>query len=411
MKIYKKINKCRICNGSLKLLHKYKSTPIGEDFVKKNENKKQNLIPLNLCICKKCNLVQISEIVNSNIIYKNYLYETKTSLTLDNHFKIYASKVSKNLELKKNDLVVDIGSNDGVLLKYFKKKKCNIVGIEPAKHIAIKTNKKGIFTINSYFNSRCVNKFKKKFGKAKIITANNVFANIEDINQWIKLIKSMLKDDGYFILESFYLADFIKNKVFDFIYHEHHSAFSLKPLNFLCNKHDLKITHVERSKSKGGSLRYYICKKSFNGFKNINSINQIKLREKKEKIYELSTYKNFYKKIGIENRKLQDFLNKNKKLNIFGFGASITCITLIYQFSLQKKIEALFDDNKIKQKMFSPRDRIPIKNLVNSKKQKNSILLLLAWRYEDLIIKRHKKILSKFKYVIQLMPKFKKIRI
>ena len=411
MSLFKTIKKCRICKGKIKHLYKYKSTPLGEDFVKKTDKRKQQLIPLNLFICKKCYLVQIAEIVNPNLIYENYLYETKTSITLDEHFKSYASKVIKNLNLKKNDLIVDIGSNDGSLLKYFKKNNCNVVGIEPAKHIAIEATRNGILTINSFFNKDCVKNLKKKFGKAKVVTANNVFANIENLNEWIKLIKLILKDDGYFILESFYLGDLIKNKVFDFIYHEHHSAFSLKPINFLCDKHDLKLIHVEQSVSKGGSLRYYICNKNFNGFLNLYSINKFKLREKNEKIYYKSTYDKFFDKIEKENKNLHDFLKKNNELNIFGFGASITCITLIYQFSLQKKIKILFDDNQIKQKLLSPRDRIPIKSLMNNKNQKNSILLILAWRYSDLIIKRHKKILKNFKYVIQLMPKFKKIKI
>ncbi len=330
---------------------------------------------------------------------------------MDKHFKNYASKVKKNLKLKKNDMIVDIGSNDGVLLKYFKNINCKVLGIEPARHIAIKTNKKKIPTINSYFDKNCVKKIKKKYGKAKVVTANNVFANIEKINNWIELIKFILRDDGYFILESYYLADLIKNKVFDFIYHEHHSAFSLKPISYLCKKHNLKIVHVESSNSKGGSLRYYICKKSFNGFKNIKSVNTIRKRETKEKIYQTSTYKKFYKEIWAEQEKLQKFLNKNKYKKVFGFGASITCITLIYQFYLQKKIKILYDDNKIKHDMLSPRDRIPIKSIIGTNNQNQSILLILAWRYGDLIIKRHKKILKKFQYVIQVMPKFKKINI
>ena len=121
MKIYKTLKKCRICKSSLKLLHKYRQTPIGEDFIKKNIKKKQPLLDLNLCICKNCKLVQISEIVDPNKIYNEYLYETKTSITLDQHFKNYSIRVAKNLNLTKNDLVIDIGSNDGNLLNHFKK--------------------------------------------------------------------------------------------------------------------------------------------------------------------------------------------------------------------------------------------------------------------------------------------------
>ena len=410
-KLYKTIKNCRICNNKISLLHKYRKTPLGEDFIKKNNNKKQPLLNLNLCICKKCKLVQISEIVNPNSIYKNYLYETKTSITLDKHFKKYALNVCKNLKLRKKDLIVDIGSNDGILLKYFKEKNCQIVGIEPAKHISKEANKNGIYTINSFFNKKCVENLNRNFGKAKVITANNVFANIENINRWIELIKLILKKDGFFIFESFYLSDLLKNKVFDFIYHEHHSAFSIKPVIYLCKINGLKLVHVERTESKGGSLRYYICRNEYKLFNKTKTLNMLLKKEVKDKIYSKLTYKNFFKKINLEKDKLLNFIKKNKDIKVFGFGASITCVTLIYQFFLEKKIKFLFDDNRIKQGMLSPRDKILVKNVNSQVIKKDSILLILAWRYQKSIIKRHIKFFKKIKYLIQVMPSFKKLKI
>ena len=411
MKLYKIIKKCRICKSPLKLLHKYRQTPLGEDFVKKNSKKKQPLLNLNLCICTNCNLVQISEIVDPKKIYKDYLYETKTSITLDKHFNNYSLKVYKKLNLNKQDLVIDIGSNDGNLLSHFKNiSKCKVLGVEPAKHIAKISNRKGINTINSFFDKKTVNKINNKYGKARLVTANNVFANIENINAWIILIKQILAKEGFFIIESFYLADLLKNKVFDFIYHEHHSAFSLKPIIYLCNKHNLKLVHAERTSSKGGSIRYYLCRKSFN-CKKSKSISMLIRREKKEKIYHKSTYTKYFDYINTEKMKLLSFIKKNLNNKLYGFGASITCITLIYQFVLEKKIKFLFDDNKIKQGIFSPRDKIPVKKLMKKNIEKNSIILILAWRYQKSILKRHMKTLKSFKSIIQVMPRFKKIKI
>ena len=140
MKLYKIIKKCRICKSPLKLIHKYRQTPLGEDFVK--FKKKQPLLNLNLCICTNCNLVQISEIVDPKKIYKDYLYETKTSITLDKHFNNYSLKVYK-IKFKQTGFSNDIGSNDGNLLSHFKNiSKCKVLGVEPAKHIAKISNKK-----------------------------------------------------------------------------------------------------------------------------------------------------------------------------------------------------------------------------------------------------------------------------
>ena len=409
MKLYKTIKKCRICKSSLKLLHNYRQTPLGEDFIHKKNKKQQPLLNLNLCICRKCKLVQISEIVDPNKIYKDYLYETKTSITLDRHFKDYSFKASKKINLKRKDLVIDIGSNDGNLLSHFKQRtRCNVLGIEPAKHIAKIANKKGINTINSFFNKKVVRDINKRFGKSRLITANNVFANIENINSWIILVKELLTKDGFFVIESFYLADLLKNKVFDFIYHEHHSAFSLKPILYLCDKHNLKLVHAEQTDSKGGSLRYYLCRKDLK-YKKSKSLDLLWKREKKEKIYNKLTYTKYFRYISLQKSKLLSFINKNQDNKLYGFGASITCITLIYQFMLENRIKILFDDNKIKQGMLSPRDKIPVQKFSHKNTKKNSILLILAWRYQKSILKKHLKTFKKFRFIIQVMPKFKKI--
>ena len=411
MKLYKTIKRCRVCKSSLKVLHNYRQTPLGEDFIHRKNNRRQPLLNLNLCICKKCKLVQISEIVDPNKIYNNYLYETKTSITLDSHFEDYSTKVEKKINLKKKDLVIDIGSNDGNLLSHFKQRTgCNVIGIEPAKHIAKVANKKGINTINSFFDKKVVRNINKKFGKSRLITANNVFANIENINSWIILVKELLAKDGFFVIESFYLADLLKNKVFDFIYHEHHSAFSLKPILYLCAKHNLKLVHIEQTSSKGGSLRYYLCRKDFK-YKKSKSLDTFSKREKKEKIYNKLTYTRYFRYINFQKSKLLSFIDKYPDTKIYGFGASISCITLIYQFMLENRIKILLDDNKIKHGMLSPRDKIPVQKFSNKNIKKNSILLILAWRYQKSILMKYSKKFKKFNFIIQVMPKFKKIKL
>ena len=140
-------------------------------------------------------------------------------------------------------------------------------------------------------------------------------------------------------------------------------------------------------------------------------INIMLLRRKKEKIYHKSTYTKYFNYINIQKIKLLSFIEKNLNNKLYGFGASITCITLIYQFMLEKKIKFLFDDNKIKQGIFSPRDKIPVKKLMKKNIEKNSIILILAWRYQKSILKKHMKTLKRFKSIIQVMPNFKKIKI
>ncbi len=404
---------CRICGSrEFRLIYKYKDTPLGEDFVnKKNVNKKQELIPLTLQICNVCNLVHIKEIVNPKYIYKNYLYESKTSTTLYDHFKQTSKILIKKLKLKKNDFVIDIGSNDGMLLNFFRKKNLKVLGIEPAKHISQLANKKKIKTLNSFFDKNATSHILKNYKKAKLITANNVFANVDNLNTWIKNIKKVLDTKGFFVFESFYLADLIKNKVIDFIYHEHLSAFSLKPINYLCEANGLKLFHVDKIATKGGSLRYYICFKENHEIKKSFLLKKVYQDESVKKIYNKTTFNRLFSNFQIEKNKLLKFLQNKKNLKIKCFGASITCINLIYQFEISDRISVLFDDNRLKNGMFSPRDKIPVKILKRGMITRNDIVLILPWRFQSQIIKKHKSQLKKAKFLIQVMPKFKLIKI
>ena len=185
-------------------------------------------------LCRECGLTQIKQIINPKILYKKYLYQTKTSVDLKDHFKDYAKSAIKLFKRKKNNLsVLDIGSNDGSLLNFFQRENCKVIGIEPAKHIAKIANKNNIFTINAYFNNSAVTKVKKLFETLDLICANNVVANIDNIHSLLKNVKKLLREDSIFIFETFYLLDVIKNKVFDFIYHEHLTIFSLRPVKIM----------------------------------------------------------------------------------------------------------------------------------------------------------------------------------
>ena len=261
MKFLRKINRCRICKSKdvVRVLN-LGQTPIGENFKKKKLN--DGLFDLNLQQCKKCGLCQIEDVIDPKILYKDYLYQSNSSNYLIKHFDNYSKQVSKFLKLEKKSLILDIGSNDGMLLSKFKKYGFKCLGIEPAKKIAKVANDRNIKTINSFFDNKTTNLILKKYKKISVVTANNVLANIDDIHSWFKNIKKIITNEGFFVFESFYLRDVIKNKVLDFIYHEHLSIFSVKCIKYLCKLHDLKLINVEAVNTKGGSLRYYVCSKN-----------------------------------------------------------------------------------------------------------------------------------------------------
>lgn len=406
-KIIKKINCCRICYSE-KIIKIFSNSPspIGEAFVKKKcSDITQKKYPLNIVQCKNCGLSQLQHVVDPKVLYDSYIYETKTSYYLNNHYKILAKKLINKFNLGKKNFIVEIGSNDGTLLNNFKKKGLNILGIEPAIKISKIANQNNIRTMNKYFSAELAKKISKKYGKADLIIANNVFANVHDVNDWMLGIKTLLKNNGIFVIETFYLFDLLKNKVFDFLYHEHLSAFSLKPINYLSNKYGLSFFDCEKFEHKGGSLRFFISKKRKN--KTARFL-KVKKEEIKFGIYKSKRFKELRNDLDIEKKKLHNYIKENQDKSFFGLGASISCVTLMYEFGIEKVFDMLIDDNILKHNFFSPGSNIQIKSFNECKFKKNSVIILLAWRFKKPLYKKYLKILKKNKVtVVEVWPKFR----
>ena len=411
-RIFKILKRCRSCDSNnLLKIYSNNSSPIGDLFSNKKElntitNKKY---PLNLLLCKKCKLVQLDIIIDYRILNQNNLSTLQTNTLLRQHFKDTSKALISKLNLKKKNKILEIlkspNTFDASLLKIFKIKGYKTLGIEfpNSKFQNYKPNHQKI--ISAKFNKELVEKINLTYGKYELIIANNILANIDDINSWISNIKNLLSEDGYFIFESSYLLDMVKNKVFDFIYHEHLSYFSMTSVQNLCKRHNLILFDYDHISTKGGSIRFYISKN-----KNISKrVNKLIDKEKKFKLFSKTTYKKLKTKINIEKKNIQNFTNGKK--NLIGFGASISCITLIYQFNLENKISMLVDDNRIKENKFSPGTQIKVLSPKKVSITKKDIVLILPWRFQKNIIKKHNLLLKKAGSVIQIWPKFKIIKV
>tara|TARA_B100000767_G_scaffold249531_1_gene251151 strand:+ start:283 stop:1521 length:1239 start_codon:yes stop_codon:yes gene_type:complete len=406
-KIIKKKN-CRACKSyNLKKILKYNDSPIGDDYRMYAYNHEK--YPIEVYLCKSCGLTQLLHVISPKILYSNYIYKTQDSPGLTEHFIDFASKVSKKLNLKKRSKILDIGSNDGVLLKEFKKRKNVVCGVEPAKEISDLANKNNINTYNDFLNRKLSNKIIKNEGQFDLIISNNVFANVDDINEWIANIKGMLKKDGTYIFETYYLYKLMKNKVFDFIYHEHLSSFSIKPLKKLFSRHNLALYNVDLINTKGGSIRCYVAHKNQKKISNV--VNSLIKKEIKYGLYSENKFKEFQKEIdNLANKTHNYFLNLKLKKNnlVIGYGASISCTTLLYHFNIKKFIDILVDDNKVKLNRFLPGSELKVYKSREISKPKIKYVIILAWRFSDMILKKIKKLKRKNKIkVIIPCPKFK----
>ena len=372
----KRRDDCRICHARrLVPILKLAPTPIGDEFLEKPRY--QGKHPIDLYQCGYCGLAQLVYEISPEAIYRDYLYLTSSSPGLQAHFNAYAKDVASHLGLQPGDLVIDIGSNDGTLLKEFQKLGLRALGIEANEAIAQVAREKGVPTVTSFF--------KKNLGlqKAKLITANNVVANIDDLDAFMEAVIETLAEDGVFVFESFYLGDVVDNMVFDFIYHEHLSAFSVKPVKKLMQRYGLTVTKTEHLQTKGGSIRYY-CERYYCG-------KGEPVLDDDARLYAAQTYVDFNARIEAQKAASFKFLDDARRegKEIAGFGASISCTTLLYHFGITGHLEYLVDDNPAKIGRYSPGIHLPVFGADVLYERKPDYVFCLAWRFAEDFRRKH----------------------
>lgn len=383
---------CRLCGSrQIEISLRLTPTPPADAYVpEKLLGEEQAVYPLDLYLCHDCGFSQLSDVIHPESIYLDYIYETKSSLGLVEHFKNYAGSVVARINPPPGSRVVDIGSNDGTLLQCFKDLGYTVLGVDPAREIAHSATARGVETLPDFFTGELSRKIKTERGPAAIITANNIFANVDELDEITDAIRDLLSPDGVFVFESFYLADLLQNMVFDFTYHEHLSYFSVKPLVRFFRSHGMELIDAERIPTKGGSLRYTV--QLAGGPRSIfDSIAQLIAHEDKLGLDQIATYTAYADKIaGIRDEvtHLLDKLRKEGK-RIDGFGASATTTTLIYHFRLGQSLGCIYDDYPAKQHLFSPGFHIPVLPPEEIANRKPDYILIIAWRYVRPIIEKN----------------------
>ncbi|MBI4451972.1 class I SAM-dependent methyltransferase [Candidatus Woesearchaeota archaeon] len=399
--------KCRMCkNEKLKTFLSLGTTPLANSFLSKEDLKKpEKKFPLELCFCDDCKLVQLTYIVPSEDMFSNYVYLSSTTKTFQKHFAEMAEHITKNFNLSNKSLAVDIGSNDGILLKGFRKFNVHVIGVEPAANVAKIAEENGVETINDFFNEKVVKEIIKRKGKADVVTATNVFAHIDDIDSVIGNVKGLLKDDGIYVIEIQYFVDTLKTMTFDNVYHEHMSYYTLASLDYFFRKHNMKIFRVERVPTHGGSLRVFTAKEG-SRHKAQSSVKELLDYEKNICIDDFETYKKFGEKVYGVRDKLVDYIKNIKRQNktIAGYGAPAKGNTLLNFCNIGKDyIEYIVEDNPLKQGLFAPGTHIPVVSSSMLDEKTPDYILILAWNFADEILSKTKRYAEKgVKFIIPL---------
>ncbi len=400
-----KINKCRACKKkNLKKLFSLGNMCFTGKFPRQDQKIEKK--PITLVICKHCELVQLGHNFDLKYLYgPDYGYRTGINKTMTDHVKNITQTLAKKTYLKKNDIVLDIASNDGTLLNFYKK---NIVkfGVDPILNKYKKNYKEVKYSVSSFFTAEKVkDKTNKKF---KIITALSVFYDLVNPNKFLNDVKKLLLPEGVFLLEFADLASIIKYKMFDTICHEHLEYYSSKVIVNLIQNNGLRVFDIKQNNINGSSKQYFICHNNSKIKSKTRVIKKILLEEKKLKLNKVQSFKIFIKKINSLRKKLNHKLYSIRRNNetVHCYGASTKGNVLLQYFRIDnKKINFAAERNKNKYGLITPGSKIKIISEKLSRSMKPNYYLVLPWHFKKEILIREQLMRKKGTKFIFPLPK------
>lgn len=387
------IKECRLCKGgNIEVVLDFGLVPLANSYPK-SQNLEEDCYPLTVMKCKDCHHVQLRETVEPDILFSNYSYASSDSPALVNHFGEFASTVIKKFNLEEENSLLEIGCNDGILLKQFAKLDLvNLYGVEPATNIAERAMGCGAVIINKFFSETTAKKILDNHGKMNVICANNVFAHVADIDSMILGISHLLSENGVFIFENAYLLDTIKGLYFDQVYHEHLQYYGIYPLTLYLAKFGFQIFDVEYVGTQGGSFRIYAQRARSHKWEVKPSVREALWNEAQFSLYANETYQTFQKKINELSNQVKGFIKK-----AMAEGQSISCYGCPAKFALFSKVFGLgqlntnyvVDDSLLKQGCFSPGKKIPIVNRDCFVKKPTNFCLISVWNMAEAVMKKN----------------------
>ena len=405
------MDKCLICDSEYSPFVDFGLMPIANAFATKEQIKNEYTFPMKVGFCGNCNMVQLVEQPErEKMFHENYAFFSSTSNYMEEHFKLFANSVSELQDLNEDSFVVEVGCNDGILLKNFIINHIPCLGVEPSKNVAQVAMEKGIEVITQFFDRPLAERILQSHQKADAILSANVMCHIPYMHSIFDGVKTLLKEDGIFMFEDPYLGEIIEKTSFDQIYDEHVFLFSALSVNYLANMHDLELVNVEPQITHGGSMRYTIAHK---GIKKVSQ-NVVKLigQEKKLGLDKKQSYLGFTDNI---NKIKNDLINlltklKNDGKKVVAYGATSKSTTVTNYFGITPDlVECIYDTTPIKQNKLSPGAHIPILPYDQFRESDPDYVLLFAWNHATEIMKKESDYMANNRHWITYIPNVKVI--
>jgi len=398
---------CRLCDSkNVERVVSLQPIPLSENYsTDRNLAANAPRYPVDVYMCADCGHVQHLDVIDPKDLWDSYTYYSGDAKGMPEHFQQVSEKIIRKCNPPAGSLVIDIGSNDGSLLKPFKQAGLRVLGIDPATEVAQRANDSGIPTIPSLMSLDLARRIREEHGPAQVICAFNVFAHADDLGEMVESVRVMLAPDGLFFFEAQYLPDIIDGVLIATIFHEHMSHHSVKPLVKFLDRHGLELIAVERARIQHGSLIGTVQLKG--GRRPVeDSVKQLLALEADRHLGELQTLRDFDAKVKQLRDRTASLVATWKKqgAKIAGYGAARSGPTLISQLGLAGAIEYIVDDHPQKVGKYETGDGIPVVPTSELCKKIPDYTVILAWVHSQKIIESNQEYLDKGGHLVVLCP-------
>jgi len=383
---------CCTCNSSkLRRFLRLGPQPLANSFLKsRDEFANEARFPLDLYFCEKCCLVQLVDFIDPEVLFRNYIYISGTSETIAEHNRSYAATVVEFLNIGGDDLVVEVASNDGGLLKCFQSYGVKTLGVEPALNIAEMAQSAGVETVPEFFNYTTARQLREARGAAIAVIANNVLAHVCKPRDFLRGAKHLLSKRGLIIMEVPYLRDCLDGLEYDTIYHEHICYFSISTLVYLCNQVGLSIVQIDHVPVHGGSIRLYAGSKEDYPHHAWPVSNEA-AEEVKTGLTSYSCYERFAQEVETSKKALVKLLTRLKSQGkiVAGYGAPAKGNTLLNFCGIDTELlPYIVDKSPLKVGLYTPGMHIPVLPVATLLEKQPDYVLILAWNLADEIMQQ-----------------------
>lgn len=385
---------CRVCGSELPApFLDLGKMPLANSFLQSPEEfQHEPSFPLAVAECVECGLVQLNYVVPAEQLYRHYLYVSATSDAVRRHAERLSDNMIRRYGWGPADLVVEVASNDGTVLKAFQRRGVGVLGVEPALNIADMAERNGVPTVSEFFTEETARRQRERGGAAAGILARHVFAHVNDVHDFLRGVSALLAPEGVFIVEVPYLGDMITNLEFDTIYHEHLSYISLRPVIQLCQERGLCLVDVEPVDLHGGSVLLHICRQQSSRRPSEAVIAMVR-EEERRFLNDPGTLLSFAARVQGWRKRFEGVVSElqGSGAEFIGYGAAAKANTLLnYCPEAARALKLILDRNPLKHGRYTPGTHIPVQPVEQWTSVPATHMLVLAWNFKDEIMRQMK---------------------